>query len=123
MDDRTKAALEGSIAKWAAIVAGTGEDRSSSNCPLCKCFIEENGPDDVPEENQVNCYGCPVSERTVLSGCGETPYEDWASHYFSAHGIRVSGDLPGVKIFPGCSECARIAQDELDFLISLREAE
>src|SRR5262245_41236356 len=33
MDDETLEALNGSIAKWQAIVGGTGEDEGAENCP------------------------------------------------------------------------------------------
>lgn len=65
MDDRTLAALCGSIAKWEAIVDGTGEDRGTSNCPLCHEFYNND------------CVGCPVSAATGKSRCDGTPYEDY----------------------------------------------
>lgn len=62
MDDRTLAALRGSIAKWEAIVDGTGEDQGTNNCPLCHEFYN-NG-----------CVGCPVSAATGKPRCDGTPY-------------------------------------------------
>lgn len=66
MNKRTLTALQGSIAKWEAIVAGTGVDQSSSNCPLCHEFF--NG----------GCRGCPVAAATRAEFCNDTPYEEWA---------------------------------------------
>lgn len=65
MDDWTLDALRGSIAKWEAIVDGTGEDLGTSNCPLCHEFYN-NG-----------CVGCPVSAATGKPRCGGTPYDDY----------------------------------------------
>jgi hypothetical protein len=92
MDDRTRRALEGSIRKWEAIVAGTGEDWGTSNCPLCTEFYAFVGVDGD------NCRGCPVRERTGYGLCDGSPYERY-----------VPGNREG-------------AQEELDFLKSLRPA-
>ena len=43
MDKATREALLGSIEKWERIVAGTGEDRGTLNCPLCTKFYFEDG--------------------------------------------------------------------------------
>jgi hypothetical protein len=71
MDEITLEALKGSIEKWEKIVAGTGIDQGSKNCPLCKVFLEP----DPPGENY--CDGCPVKEKTGLKLCYGTPYEKW----------------------------------------------
>lgn len=71
MDERTLAALKGSIAKWEAIVAGTGQDEGAANCPLCALFSHFVNP-----EAQRGCKGCPVQEETGLSGCDGSPYEE-----------------------------------------------
>lgn len=67
MDDATLTALKGSIAKWEAIVAGTGVDLGGSNCPLCKMFVRING----------ECKGCPVMEVTGFDNCERTPYYEY----------------------------------------------
>jgi hypothetical protein len=94
MTPEVQAALEGSIAKWQAIVDGTGVDRGADNCPLCKMFISKN------------CRGCPVRERTGFGGCGNTPYREYVVHAFA----RGSGDLLALEL----------ARKELEFLESLR---
>lgn len=66
MNAETLTALRGSIAKWRAIVAGTGINRGPSDCPLCKLFFFVR-----------RCVGCPVFERTGETGCGGTPYSDY----------------------------------------------
>lgn len=58
-------AIRGSIAKWEAIVAGTGEDDGPDNCPLCQTFWLDF------------CRGCPVRGRTGHSFCGGSPYDQW----------------------------------------------
>lgn len=92
MDAKTLEALKGSIAKWEAIVAGTGEDNGAYNCPLCAMFMVEGVE---------LCRGCPVRERTRHPGCGETPYDAFC------------------RAIPGSAQEAAAAQAELDFLRSL----
>lgn len=73
MDAETLEALRGSIAKWEAIVAGTGKDEGPNNCPLCmrfnKGFLKQQYyyPD--------MCAGCPVAAFTGFPGCEGTPYD------------------------------------------------
>lgn len=69
MDEQTITALKGSIAKWEAIVDGTGEDDGPENCPLCQLF---HGKPNY-------CKGCPVQERTGMHSCMDTPYERYAT--------------------------------------------
>ena len=91
MDAETLEALKGSIAKWEAIVAGTGTDLGMNNCPLCLRFAtDEYNP----------CTGCPVYARTGSVMCEGSPYDDWLSAQTLA-------------------DEERAAQAELDFLKSL----
>lgn len=92
MDTETLAALRGSIAKWRAIVEGTGEDKGIDNCPLCLKFNSR-----YPAKN-LGCNGCPVYQRTGQDSCSGTPYDEYLS------------DKRGTT---------ELAQAELDFLISL----
>lgn len=62
----TLQALRGSIAKWRAIVDGTGKDEGVDNCPLCKLFHSDEGCDDR----------CPVKQRTSQDFCFGSPYVD-----------------------------------------------
>jgi hypothetical protein len=108
MDERTLTALEGSIAKWAAIVGGTGEDNGVDNCPLCDLFI--NGDDDDSD-----CEGCPVALKVKERGCYGTPYTDWASH-----------QRKGYEMMPWKAATLYekgLARAELEFLKSLRPQE
>jgi hypothetical protein len=93
----TLTALRGSIAKWEAIVAGTGEDRGTANCPLCHMFYHwtSGGLGD--------CKGCPVMEKTGSSKCVNSPYDEIAN---------LDPDE-----YP--AEYRIFAQRELDFLRSL----
>jgi len=96
MPARTLRALKGSIAKWEAIVAGTGEDLGVKNCPLCQEF-----PD-------IDCTGCPVRERTGQPFCGGSPYQQWDDETDRAETRRAA-----------TPRLVALAQAELDFLRSL----
>ncbi len=97
-------ALRGSIAKWEAIVAGTGEDGGPHNCPLCQRFP--------------GCASCPVADEVGDTGCESTPYVKWFDHQRKDHGHQPPFDEPSA-VTPGCEECVALAQAELDFLRSL----
>lgn len=69
MTPEMEKALRGSIAKWQAIVDGTGVDRGSANCPLCiACGYGNEG---------IDCTKCPVFEHTGEWYCAHTPYADY----------------------------------------------
>lgn len=103
MDERTLTALQGSIAKWEAVADGSGVDHGDANCPLCQVF----------NDGKHCCDGCPVKQETGRGGCEDTPFDEWHEHRLEKHrGMRRA-------IVPGCAECARLAQAELDFLRSL----
>lgn len=74
MDEQTFRALQGSIAKWEAIVAGNGVDEGPDNCPLCKLFH----PSVAPDDGRQNCDGCPVKAKTGRSYCAGSPYDEYA---------------------------------------------
>lgn len=97
MDAKTLATLRGSIAKWEAIVAGTGEDKGIENCPLCKLFYS------AVDNNTHRCKGCPVEEKTGQTHCDGSPYEQWSE-------LATEEDS---------YEARELAQAELDFLRSL----
>jgi hypothetical protein len=67
MDAKTLIALQGSIAKWEAIVADTGTDEGPSNCPLCRLFHPKYRDDDDD-----HCAGCPISDAGF--GCSNDEY-------------------------------------------------
>jgi hypothetical protein len=96
VDAETLEALRGSIAKWEAIVKGTGKDMGPDNCALCRKF---HGDFRVDDED--GCEGCPVMLRTGAPGCSDTPYERYDN---------MEDDDP---------RKALAAQQELDFLKSL----
>lgn len=101
MDAETLEALEGSIKKWEAIVAGIGADDGRKNCPLCAMFYVK-----------FDCKGCPVEAKTKLEVCQGTPYRQWAVYQ------GMKGEQFPLTVFD--TESQRLAQAELDFLISLR---
>ena len=90
--------LELSIEKWKDILDGTGTDEETNNCALCIT-------------HSTTCHSCPVYKKTKLSGCNGSPFSVWHNHK------RLCD-----KGTTTCSECRRIAQDELKFLKSLRPA-
>lgn len=67
MNAETLTALKGSIAKWEAIVAGTGTNGGTSDCPLCKLY-------NVNRSFVDQCGGCPVMDRTGMKRCIGSPY-------------------------------------------------
>jgi len=103
---KTRKALMGSIKKWEKIVAGTGEDDGTDNCPLCAVFININA--------SRGCDGCPVYVATRGDVCDGSPYIAWLRHVADVH----DQGWP-CRSEPGCPECKRLAQSELDFLRSL----
>jgi hypothetical protein len=96
-------ALEGSIAKWEAIVAGTGTDQGTTNCPLCTMFFEGR------------CGGCPVAESVGDAECSGTPYSEWRAAAHKTFGRHLTSDW-----YATTPQLVRLAQAELDFLKSLR---
>ncbi len=100
MDAVTLAALRGSIQKWEAIVAGTGDDFAQDNCPLCQMFYV--GHEACP------CRGCPVYARTGRAGCAGSPYD--------AYALITSLDLDDDEFTEASTAAARV---ELEFLRSL----
>ncbi len=114
MDKRTLTALEGSIAKWEAIVNGTGVDGGTDNCPLCKEFYNEADEDD---EYTQCCKNCPVSIAVEgQDSCCGTPYEKWGEYHIlhnrNLYTQRVVFD----------EKSKQLAQAEVDFLKSLLPA-
>jgi hypothetical protein len=98
MDQKTLTALKGSIAKWQAIVDGTGVDHGSSNCPLCQLFRYSND-----YNAGGNCEGCPVAEEVEDTCCDSTPYQEYAT----------------ADDFDDKEAMATAAKKELEFLKSL----
>jgi hypothetical protein len=115
MDEKTLTALQGSISKWEAIVAGTGDDLGTDNCPLCLEFADKHADvnEDEPRWASEGCFGCPVAEKVGTHSCCRTPYQAWANH---------SWDVNGKKSHPYTvkdDKGRQLAQAELDFLKSL----
>lgn len=106
-----KQALELSIAKWEHIVRSLQNgiviwaEGSTNTCGLCSIYYL-NVEYDVEYDSDKYCSGCPVSEKTGLDVCQNTPYEDFSN--------ALNGGYESSVIIAA-------AQAELDFLISLRE--
>jgi len=108
MNTETLQALQGSIAKWAAIVDSTDAvDAGGSNCPLCKVF-----------DRGLECKGCPADKGQ--GACVDTPYVEWGEHQINNHsGLLVSSAGRVWHRFENCNACLNLAKAERDFLISL----
>lgn len=102
MSPGTLKALQGSIEKWEAIVAGTGVDNATDNCPLCVRFYD----------NRVRCERrgelCPVYKTTGEPECWTTPYFEWRKLFDHFKGLRADNKARKAA-----------AQKEVDFLKSL----
>lgn len=94
-------ALKKSIKKWKRIKNGTGADKWSDNCALCKEYAD--------------CCGCPVKLDTGFGQCIGTPWTGWIMHHSVAHG----NDSSNLKV--QCDECKELAQAELDYLKGLHD--
>lgn len=114
MDKRTLTALEGSIEKWRAIVNGNGVDGGAGNCPLCAAFVNEEDPEETEPGEDSGCFGCPVAEAAGMTGCINTPYDEWSEYQSNNNRFVGDGDR---KVFDTPS--AVLAKNELDFLLGL----
>lgn len=114
MNNTAKIALERSIKeKWEPILAGESEDRGSGNCPLCIEFLK------LSELNNEPCVRCPVFEKTGKKSCIGTPYGDWTAHHEKEHWEDETNSTYAIQA--DCSRCYELAEEETDFLKSLRE--
>lgn len=86
--------IDQSIKKWQGIVFDGKPDRGPLDCPLCQQY------------HWYACCGCPIKEYTGLSGCVNTPYDNF--YQITKHFTRQ----PLERIFA--------ANLELSFLYELR---
>lgn len=101
MKSEVQQAVYGSIAKWAAVVAG-GEDQANRNCPLCTRYYAGG------------CIGCPVKKESGQRFCLGTPYETWDDHH-----QRMHPENSHINRKTQCPTCMVLAKKEVKFLISL----
>lgn len=100
--------LENSIRHWRRVVASPlMVDTHCKSCALCKAYFSSG---------MSLCNGCPVNARTGRIGCNGSPYNAFADALDDAREAKsVSArTLKRLK---------KLAQAELDFLISLRRDE
>lgn len=98
MSTTVQEALEASIRHWERVVFDPlGEPIGSGYCKLCCLY--NNGMDD-------DCYECPVFAHTGRAYCKGTPYIKY-----------INIELRDSNI----EQLRKLANDELQFLISLRE--
>jgi len=62
--------LDLTIEKWERIAAGTGKNREYSNCALCEVYSKRG----TTPQGYRACKGCPVSKKTGMGNCLNTPY-------------------------------------------------
>lgn len=103
-------ALLGTVEKWRLVCYEGGEDRGAYNCPLC-LVKDENG-------NDQDCGNCPIGSTGAWS-CGRTPHDAWLNHHLRTYG-HSGGSL---RVKPGCVECQRLAEEELDYLCGITAEE
>lgn len=102
MDAKTLEAIKASIAKWEKNAEALGPifyTTGISDCPLCKEFFADD------------CKGCPISEKTGRSRCGESPYGE------AADARSAWWDFP--SSFRRRVAAHNAARAEVDFLQSL----
>ena len=101
--------LQESIAKWQAIVDGTGWDGGSDNCALCREYFDDN------------CEGCPVAEATGDTHCYDSPYDAWRD--LEPPDVEVKTEAGSSERFsrPLSEKAFAAARGELEFLKALHE--
>lgn len=104
MSKSTREALEDSIEHWEQVTADPlGQSVGWKACALCRKFILASS---IP--NHSSCDDCPVFLHTGKVACKGTPYPVYDL------AISRTGE-------EGISVLRQLANDELQFLISLRE--
>jgi len=100
MKQETREALQASIAHWIRMrdgerieIDGELEYPTGVHCALCQMF------------NHGGCIGCPVAERTGLSGCGSTPF--------------LLASIAWIDFGPDSAKFRKAAAKEVAFLESL----
>lgn len=77
MDAKTLEALKECIAIWGARYKKWNNELGINGCPLCWLFNSTGN----------NCDGCPVSEKSKMGYCENTPY-GWVAFFRHIPGIR-----------------------------------
>ena len=100
-----KALLESIFIKWESILSCKGDENGSDDCPLCKMFLRKS------------CEGCPISTKTGLVYCENTPYGAWSAYAPEHNGNTFTftawlGEVPSIDVI-------YLAVKEQEFLISL----
>ena len=108
MTPKARNALEASIVKWEQLAGG--KSSYIPTCALCTEFQDNYELEGVSYEN--GCGGCPVQAHSGESCCIKTPFDAWLAkvHSYADHRDRYLNH----------PDVVRLAQDELDFLRSLR---
>ena len=117
MDERTRTALEASIAHWRANAAAehySAVSAGCADCALCQAFRKRQCAL-CQAFRKRQCEGCPVAARAGTAWCGKTPFapaiEALHAWYFT---------LPGEDEAEAAAFRAA-ATREAEFLESLRD--
>ncbi len=94
-------ALKKSEVRWANIYQG--HSMVNGDCSLCDMFLFLN-----------DCQLCPIMNKTGLSNCKGTPYDQWIDHQKYAHGVDS-----GTGVVVRCEECSKFAKRQLTFITTL----
>lgn len=102
--------LEESIKHWEDIVAEPLKTSYKRNaCALCRAF-----------HTGISCSGCCISIHTGRNGCVNTPYTAFAAYRQGIEYRLEKKFLTKEKLLERLPKLKKLAQAELDFLISLR---
>ena len=105
MDKKTLKALNQSIAKWEKNSVASHPNKvklGADNCPLCKMFNPNLVHPEMsfPQQSAIGCAGCPVAEKTKMSFCDGSPYDNavegldcWQAGYTSNYKYDPHGQM------------------------------
>ena len=101
----SQTALRAEIEHWKLIVTREEGDFGTWNSPLCTRYWSKH-----------NCRGCPVSTKTGVIDCDDTPYEKLVEHMQKEHKEDWAKDQPTIL---QCNKCEELAVKHLNFLKKL----
>ena len=114
MTTKAKLALLQSIEHWRAIVKKCEDedpkiDIGPKHCSLCEKFFPWG---DGEHDEQLDCAGCPVKERTGKPRCRGTPYDKFE---FLLSDVEDEENV----VYQAWTRLTKAAKEELEFLESL----
>lgn len=105
--------VQQSIDKWESIVAGTGADDRSFNCPLCQVYLKYG---EARTANGI-CTICPIRQFTGVGECKKSPYTAWINYIHKMNRKRrIKWPVRATT-----TKMRELAQAEVDFLKHILE--